>query len=402
MKFKKLLTIGYIAAFASIASAQQTDSVQNTYKNTADLLLEQNQNLQIGGYGEVHFNKPIQDNTHTLGTADVHRIVLFTGYSFSEKTHFVSEIEFEYAKELWVEQAFLQHSLHKYAQFRAGLLLVPMGIINEYHEPSTFNGVERPIIDNKLSLSTWREIGFGLTGTIVPYSLKYQAYVVNGLNGYDSKAVFTGDKGLREGRQKGSKAYTTSPSVTGKVEYFGFPNLNIGLSGYVGTSQSKLYASVNKDSVAQVAKADSSTVDIVMWGADVRYKKQGVKIRGQVYYTNVYNTAQYNVFNTKDGNLHDLGKAMLGYYAEIGYNVLTNSTCSRELIPFVRYEFYNMHHKVSHASITNPAFKNTHITAGLTYKIHQNAVIKTDILFAKSAIADVYSKTINAGIGVMF
>ncbi|MBK6964386.1 MAG: hypothetical protein IPH20_10735 [Bacteroidales bacterium] len=77
-----------------------------------------------------------------------------------------------------------------------------MGIVNEYHEPTTFNGVERPMVDNKISPTTWREIGFGLSGNIIEASIKYQAYVVNGFNGYNGAGTLNGKNGLRNGRQK--------------------------------------------------------------------------------------------------------------------------------------------------------------------------------------------------------
>jgi len=132
----------------------QTDTIPSQQQNTAQTLMSSKPGLQIGGYGEVHYNQPLKSNTHTLGTLDAHRMVLFFGYNFSSKTQFVTEVEIEYAREVWVEQMFIQYRLNRYANFRAGVLLVPMGIINEYHEPTAFNGVERPIIDNKIAPTT--------------------------------------------------------------------------------------------------------------------------------------------------------------------------------------------------------------------------------------------------------
>ncbi|MHC1733898.1 MAG: hypothetical protein AB9888_17945 [Bacteroidales bacterium] len=383
--------------------AQEPDSTGSKYLNSAEMMLSDNTGLNIGGYGEVHFNKPFARDQKDLSALDVHRLVMFLGYNFSSKTQFVSEIEFEYAKELWVEQAFLQHRINRHVNFRAGLMLVPMGIINEYHEPNTFNGVERPVIDNRISLSTWREVGLGFSGNILPITMKYQLYAVGGLNGYDTKGIFTGSSGLREGRQKGSKAYASSPALTGKVEYYGIKNLNIGLSGYFGKSQSKLYSKLPKDNEALTARADSSVVGISMIGADARYRLSGLELRGQVYYTSITNTEQYNDFTgTVTGN-NDLGKSMLGYYAEAGYNVFRPfSGVDQELIPFVRYEFYDMHNSVEGDTDKNLNYQNTIITAGLTFKLNQKSVIKTDVQFTKPASSDMYNKVFNAGIGVMF
>lgn len=392
-----------VLAISATMKAQKPDSAGIQYLNSAELMLKNDGKLNIGGYGEVHYNQPVLKKQKELGSLDVHRIVMFLGYNFSKKTRFVSEIEFEYARELWVEQAFLQHRLAKSINLRAGLLLVPMGIINEYHEPTTFNGVERPIIDNRISLSTWREVGVGFSGNLFPVNLKYQLYAVGGLNGYDTKAIFNGSSGLREGKQKGSKAYLSSPALTGKVEFYGIKNLNIGLSGYLGKSQSKLFGKLPDDNTSLRAKADSSAVGIAMAGADARFQLKGIEIRGQVYYTSISNTEEYNIFTRAGTTNNDLGKTMVGYYIETGYNVFNLfSSIDQELVPFVRYEFYNTHQSVDINTTENQNYKNTLLTCGLTYRLNKKAVIKTDIQFTKSAVANKFSKIINAGIGVMF
>jgi len=196
----KKIALFVLLFIAFAANAQETDSIRNYYANSVEKMLIGKPGLGIGGYGEVHYNQPVNAKIKEAGMLDVHRLVLFVGYNFSSKTQFVSEIEFEYAKEIWVEQMFLQHKLNKFINFRAGLLLIPMGIINEYHEPTTFNGVERPIIDNKIAPTTWREIGMGLAGNIIQTNMKYQLYVVNGFNGYDANGgIFSGSKTLRDG-----------------------------------------------------------------------------------------------------------------------------------------------------------------------------------------------------------
>lgn len=399
----KALLLSTIVIFSSILiKAQSNDTIKNKYQNTAEQLITNNGKLNIGGYGEVHFAQPFIKDYSKAGTLDVHRLVMFLGYNFSKKTQFVSEIEFEYASELWVEQAFLQHKINKYINFKAGLILVPMGIINEYHEPTTFNGVERPIIDNIIAPSTWREVGAGFSGTLLPASLKYQVYMFGGLNGYDTKGVFNG-KGFRNGRLKGSKAYANSIATSGKIEYFGIKNLNIGISGYFGKSQSKLYDNLHKDSLTMKENADSSVVGISMFGTDVRYEIKGLELRGQFYLVNLSNTNKYNLFTRSAGKNNDVGSQMLGYYVETGYNVLRPFKKTKyELIPFVRYEFYNTHQAVDRAIVVNDAYKNTMITSGLTFKLNQNAVLKADLQLLKPENADEWTKTFNAGIGINF
>ena len=95
-----------------------------------------------------------------------------------------------------------------------------MGIINENHEPPTFNGVVRPSLDYYIVPSTWREIGMGFTGNIVDLSLNYQLYVINGVASYDDGASLSGKYGIRKGRQKGISSMIGSPSYTARLEYF--------------------------------------------------------------------------------------------------------------------------------------------------------------------------------------
>ena len=119
------------------------------------------------------------------------------GYKFSDKVHFVSELEFEHVKEVGVEQAFINYKISEPINFRAGLMLIPMGIVNEYHETTTFNGVERTAVETKIIPTTWRELGAGFTGTIDNLSLKYQAYVINGFKSYDNGGKLRGIDGKK-------------------------------------------------------------------------------------------------------------------------------------------------------------------------------------------------------------
>lgn len=400
---KQILFFTVLLLAAVVTQAQTPDQPKPVYQNLADQLLSSDSKLTIGGYGEVHYHQPLSSDVRQNGELDVHRMVMLFGYQFSERTQFVTELEFEHVSEVYVEQAFLQHKINKSINFRGGLLLIPMGIVNEYHEPTTFNGVERPLIDNKIAPSTWREIGFGLAGTIQPASLKYQAYLVNGFNGYDGTAKLNGKNGLRSGRQKGASSYISSPNFTAKVEYYGIRGLNIGLSGYFGDTQSKLYNGIAKDNDAALAKADSSVVGIAMIGLDARYNLKGLQLRGQLYSVSLSNTDEYNRFTRKDINtLNDLGSSMTGYYVEAGYNVFRHiEKTQTELIPFVRLEGYDTHADVASNINRNKSYKNSAVTAGLTLKLAQGAVLKTDMQWVNPD-AGKSAKVFSAGLGVMF
>lgn len=400
---KRILFFSALLLSAMFLNAQTLEQEKTTYRNAADQLLSSNSKLTIGGYGEVHYHQPLSSEIRQNGELDVHRMVMLFGYQFSERTQFVTELEFEHVSEVYVEQAFLQHKINKSINFRGGLLLIPMGIVNEYHEPTTFNGVERPLVDNKISPTTWREIGFGLAGTIQSANLKYQAYLVNGFNGYDGTAKLNGKSGLRSGRQKGASSYISSPNFTGKVEYYGIRGLNIGLSGYFGDTQSKLYNGINKDDDAALAKADSSVVGVSMIGLDARYNLKGLQLRGQLYSVSLSNTDEYNRFTGKNKTTpNDLGSKMTGYYVEAGYNVFRHfEKVQTELVPFVRIEGYDTHAEVASSITRNQSYKNSVVTAGLTLKLAKGAVLKTDMQWVKPDGGST-TKVFSAGLGVMF
>lgn len=400
---KRTLLFSGLLLLAIILKAQ-TDSIQYSFQNSADRLITNDRRLTLGGYGEVHYNQPLSSETKNNGNLDVHRVVLLVGYKFNYRTQFVTEIEFEHVKEVYVEQAFLQYKINKSINFRAGLLLIPMGIINEYHEPTAFNGVERPLVDKYISPTTWREIGLGLSGSIFPAYLKYQVYLVNGFNGYDGNANLNGKDGLRKGRQKGAESFISAPNFSGKLEFYGVRGLNIGLSGYYGNTQTTLYQGIGKDENESITKADSSVIGVSMVGLDARYSIKGLELRGQYYYTNLSNTGQYNFFTAnEEGQPNNLGSSMLGYYVEAGYNVFRPfDKIKTALIPFLRYESYNTQNSVEEGITIDKAYNNILITTGLTWRMAKGAVLKADMQFLQSEADSKYATIFNAGFGVMF
>ena len=404
MKLYILVTFFISTALFSFALDAQTDSLNALiYQNTAQRMMQTDRKLTIGGYAQIDYNQPLNADTYNNGTLDVHRLVLLFGYKFNSRTQFITELEMEHVSEVYVEQAFLDYRINNYINFRAGLMLIPMGIVNEYHEPPTFNGVERPQLDNYLVPTTWREIGAGITGNIPNANLKYQAYIVNGFSSYNGNPTLRGSDALRKGRQKGAESFMSSPNFAAKVEYYGFSGLNIGFSGYVGNTQSTLFNGIEKNNTDAVAKADSSVVGIAMLGLDARYNKKGLILRGQLNYGNISNTEAYNGMPNNAGKLNDLGSALFGYYLEAGYNVFQGAAAIKtELIPFIRYSEFDTHYKVSAEMAKNDKYHRTVITTGLGWKVTPGAIFKADMQFLKSKADDSYNTTFNAGVGIWF
>ena len=352
------------------------------------LLNKLNKSLTIGGYAETTFNLPEGEN----GELDVQRLVLLFGYNFNDKVQFISEIELEHVEEVFVEQAFINYSVGDHISLKGGLMLVPMGIVNEYHEPTTFNGTERPAVDNSIVPTTWRELGVGVKGSIPNASLNYQAYIFNGfkstsVDGEDIKGYLKGSSGLRGGRQKGIKSNIDTPTFSTKVDYYGINGLRLGLSGYFGKTQA--------DDV--IENIDGTTIGVSMVGLDARYQYKKFAARGEFIYASLSDTEDYNMLTGKD-----LGSALMGYYIEGSYNLLP-LTAEQKLNAFVRYEEYNTHVDVDGALVENKTYDRSDITFGLSYHIVDGVVVKGDYQVKDNAMSgSEVNNQLNFGIGVWF
>lgn len=397
----RLLSVGMLLVGALSAQVINTDTLTNAPLNSAQNLLNSTKKLTVGGYGQIDYNQGFNDTARTNGKLDVHRMVLFFGYKFNDRVNFVTEVEFEHVKEVYVEQAFINYKILPALNLKAGLMLIPMGIQNEYHEPTTFNGVERTSVEHDIVPTTWRELGIGFGGNIDNLSLKYQIYAVNGFLGYDGGGKLRGKDGFRKGRQKGAESTMSTPNLSTKVDYYGIKGLKLGLAGYFGKTQSTLYDGLlNNDTTGLLQQADSSVVGLTMVGFDVRYTFKAFQARGQVIHSSVSNTKEYNTFTGKD-----LGSSMLGYYGEVGYDVLSlfNKDVKEELVIFGRYEYWDTHATVTDELTKNDVYDRSAITVGLSYHVAKGAVIKVDYqMFENEAEGNQSSNFFNMGLGVWF
>jgi len=380
MKNLKLLFVAIL--LNTVVYSQQNSS--DTYQNSGSKLLANNlpKGITIGGYGQIDYNEP---DGSSPGNLDVHRLVLLFGYKFNDKVSFLTEVEYEHVKEVYVEQAFLKYKVNENINVLAGLMLVPMGIINEYHEPTTYYGVERPNVDKYIVPTTWREMGIGVSGNIDNASLKYQAYLFNGFKSFaDGAGLLRASDGLRKGRQKGAESVINSPNFSTKLDYYGIRGLRIGLSGYFGKTQT--------DDIS----IEDSTIGVSMIGLDARYKYNNLELRGQYITTNLSDTEAYNILTGKD-----LGSKMNGMYGEIAYNF--NLKGVEKLTPFLRYEKHNTHAETEGSLAINDAYDRDELIFGLNYKVAEGAAFKVDYQLMNNAVSGSdTAKQFNAGVAIWF
>lgn len=191
----------------------------------------------IGGYGEVHYNNFDERDDGSPGKDDefdLHRFVLFFGYRFSDTVSFHSELEVEHALasheeedpgEVEVEQAYVDWAIDPHFGVRGGVMLVPVGILNRTHEPPTFYGVERNLVETRIIPATWWEAGVGVFGEIVE-GLAYQANLHSGLElepGMDARG------GMRDLRQKAAEANGERLAMSASLDYSAIPWLSTGI-----------------------------------------------------------------------------------------------------------------------------------------------------------------------------
>lgn len=192
------------------------------------------QRTTIGGYGELHYNNlDVDDGSGDIDAIDYHRFVLFFGHRFNERVRFFSELELEHSLagegqpgEVELEQAYVDFALRGNTTARAGLFLIPIGILNETHEPPTFYGVERNDVESIVIPSTWWEGGGGFSGGF-GNGLSWDIAMHSGL-----EMPTTGSSAfrVRSGRQKVADAIANDWAYTGRIRYRGIQGLELAAS----------------------------------------------------------------------------------------------------------------------------------------------------------------------------
>jgi len=228
-------TQGQIAgAEASIEATQDRVAATADFVDALAVSAGRASDTSIGGYGELHYNRIAADDpARDLDQVDFHRFVLSFAHEFDDRVRFFSEIELEHSLsgdglpgEVELEQAYLEFALNDSITAQGGLFLLPVGILNETHEPPTFFGVERNSVETVIIPSTWWEAGAGLSGHFAS-GLSWTFALHSGL------AMSTvGDDAfrVRSGRQKGGLASARDPAYTARLKFTGLPGLELSAS----------------------------------------------------------------------------------------------------------------------------------------------------------------------------
>ncbi|MEE2775692.1 MAG: hypothetical protein VYE73_02885 [Acidobacteriota bacterium] len=346
--------------------------------------------LPYGGYMELHFN----DHEVSGTSADFHRFVLLFGHDFSDKVRFVGELELEHALvegggeqagELELEQAYLDFQLSPSLSARAGMMLVPIGIINERHEPASFHGVERPFVDTFIVPSTWFSNGFGLTGRFGS-GFSFKTFLMSSLDA----SMFSAGEGLRDGRQKGFEDDFSDPAVVARLEYSGVPGLSLGGTYWTGKTGFGF----------EPLQIDGNTKILEV---DAQYAWRRFQLKGQYATTEFDDAGIINrALQGQTGIQPNLAEEMNGHYLEAAYHLFPRRI-RNELALFYRYEDFDTQHKMPAGFLPITEFKRDAHVLGLTFFPLPDVAIKADYNFMgnDSNVVEALD-TWNVGIGWWF
>ncbi len=342
------------------------------------------QGVSIGGYGELTFRyNSVDARGGAKSIANVQRIILYLGYAFDEKLKFNSELELEHASTsdkhgtgggyFKAELAFLDYNFRPEFGVRGGLLLMPVGIINEVHEPPTFPSAQRPFFERRILLSTWEEMGVGVYGTIK--NLDYRFYITNGLmvkGGGDYNAL----EPLKTLRQRGARAVADRIGFTGRVDYTLPYNLMVGFSFWTGDVVSK-GGGDSQLGLRRGTKLGSMTmISPHLWwqygGWDVRFVGARVNVNNAERITR-------DLHLPADRAEKPIPSEQRGYYVQVAYDIFRLFKIDKqELYVFGIYEDIDAHAKVPQGSVKPDGHKLKVYNVGLSYKPHPLVAIKTD------------------------
>ena len=382
---RTVLVAAIAAASAATHAAQSAEELQKQI----DILAQEVESLKkeqgtssnpfgkvsLGGYGEIHYNHYNQDpefgGKQQKDQVDAHRFVLFVGYDFNERVRFFSELEIEHglAKdtddgsgpgEVELEQAYIEIDTTANTKLKLGQFLVPVGIINETHEPDTFYGVERNTLEKEIIPATWWEAG-GMFSQDLGGGLTYDVALHSGLN-------LENTPDIRGGRQKVAKADANTGAATGRVRYVGIPGLDLATTV-------QYQQDVNQD-------LGPEEVSGRLVEAHARYTIAGV--------TATVQKARWD-FNGFEGTGQDRQE---GELYELSYKV------TEELGFFGRYENINL--VAEGGSETGEQMISTY---GVNYWVVPNVALKADVRnvnYKDSTEDDKADDSINLGIGWSF
>jgi len=280
--------------------------------------------IHIGGYGELHYNDTETDAGTKSKTADAHRFVLFFGYDYNDKVRFRSEFELEHGLvkdtsdgsnggEVELEQMYIEIDLTDQTTVQTGVILVPVGIMNETHEPPSFYGVERNDVEKYLIPATWWAAGVKVSHKL-NNGLRFEAMISEGLKGTTAGYI-------RGGRQKSAQAKANDLAYTARVTYTGIP----GLKTSVFFNRQSDFTQVSSDNIEEMN----------MYGVTAIYNVDGYEVKAlhvQADFSGKDETGSFftNGFDEHQGTFLEVSKRIGNLGLFVNNSIVSGEKLSRQ------------------------------------------------------------------------
>ncbi len=333
--------------------------------------------VSIGGYGQVVYMNRIKGEGPSFvqgskkGFSDSYRLIMYFGYSFTEKLKLNTEIEWEHANQVAVEFAFIDYAFNPAFGVRGGTLLTPFGIINELHEPPTYFPVYKPYLETEIIPTAWRENGIGFYGEYGP--TEYRFYLMDGFRA--KKKSFNPKAPLKNLRQKASKAINDSMALAGRFDVNLPKNIKVGASGF--------FSGVQDESGNEVGRVNMVDLHLI-WqyaGFDVRFL--GVFVNSDGAEDITFALSEDNC-KANPNNCNVFPKSMGGYYVQVAYDIFRFFDMEdQELYLFAMYEDYDRAREVPDRYTKPENSKVNVINTGLVYKPHPLVALKADYVIER-------------------
>ena len=337
----------------------------------------------IGGYGNINYNN-FSGGATEKDKIDVQRFVLFFGHKFNEMVSFKSELEIEHAVssaddegEVAVEQAYLDFHFNDKFNAKAGLFLIPLGLLNETHEPTAYYGVERNEVETRIIPTTLREAGIGAYGEIVP-GVNYQLNVHTSFNAekFDDPLF-----GIRSAHQEGALAQAEDLAVSGALNYTSINGLLVGGAIYTGNTGQGNRAIGN--------------ARLTLWDVHARYQSGNLDLRALYARGHLGDAANIKVVTG-----FDAPSSFYGWFTEAAYHVWKSG--DMDLAPFVRYERYDTQASLPDGNFRVAGSDNRVVTVGANFWPHPGVVLKADYQNFDKKDGDRGDRRFNMGVGYAF
>ena len=327
--------------------------------------------VNLFGYGELNMTRPRHNASEAVATA--RRAVLGFGYRFNDRTRFAAELEVENAVvsagdqgEVAFEQLYVEHDIHEHLSAKMGLFLLPMGYMNETHEPTRYMGVQRNLVETAIIPTTWREMGLGLRGTH-DNGVRWDAGVVTSfdLTKWPADSAQTKESPLGAIHQEGQLAKAASLAYYGALNYDRIPGFNIGGSVFQGGIAQK------QNTVASPNASVTLTEVHTKWQVG-SWDLVGLAAQGRFHDVGAFNASANGINNPVPDQFR-------GWYAQAAYRLWRQGDYS--LVPFARYERVNTALNFSGLPVgLAPAVEpDTRLwTMGANFYLHPQVVLKVD------------------------